>query len=419
MTDSLLERARQLVQWQRYQDAEQEIRQVLAIEPERVEALALLAICQAEQNNVEGAVQTIQNAIGLQADNDYLLFLQAVFYLRLDKWKEAEKFIRSAIAIEPHKAEYFGLLSNLCIHRKEWQQALENADAGLAVDPENLQCLNARSQALYKLDKKEEAYKTVQEALNKDPENEYTHTNVGWSLLEKGDHRQALAHFREALKINPSYTYAKAGLVEGLKSRYWFYRMFLRYAFWISNFKGRAQWAIFLGLFFGINILDNVASKNPELGVVLYPIIYLYFAFAISTWVITPLSNLFLRLNVYGRYALTRDEIRASGFVGVALLVGVVGILTWLLNGEAWYLRLGFVGITMMIPLGSMFAPRKLKYKIILMVYSAVLCLLAVAALIHLSATNGNDNTLFSLYAFGMLAYQWVVNILITRAASQ
>lgn len=415
MIDSLLERAHQLIQWQRYQDAEKELRQVLAAEPERIEALALLAICQAEQNNVDLAVKTIQNAIGIQPDNDYLLYLQALFYLRQEKIKDAEKFIRNAIAIQPHKAEYFGLLATLYLSRKEWQQAVDNANKGLEIDPENLQCLNTRAQALYKLDRKEDAYKTIQEALKKDPENEYTHTNVGWSLLEKGDHRQALVHFREALKINPGYAYAKAGLVEGLKSRYWFYRIFLRYAFWIGNLKGKAQWAILLGLYFGVRFLDSVASKDEEWAVILNPIIYLYFAFAISTWIITPLSNLFLRLNVYGRYALTRDEIRASGFVGIALLAGVAGIATWLINDHPWYLLAGIYGLTMMIPLGSMFSPRKQKSRLILILYAAGLGVIGIAALVQLAYTNGSANTLFTVYTFGILAYQWVVNALLTR----
>jgi len=415
MTDALLERAQQLIQWQRYNDAEKELRQVLAVEPERVEALALLAICQAEQKNTDLAIETIQNAIGLQPDNDYLLYLQSLFYLRQEKIKEAEKFIRNAIAIQPHKAEYFGLLAAICLNRKEWQLAVDNANAGLAIDPENLQCLNARAQALYKLDKKEDAYKTIQEALNKDPENEYTHTNLGWSLLEKGDHRQALVHFREALKINPSYAYAKAGMVEGLKSRYWFYRMFLRYAFWIGNLKGKAQWAILLGMYFGIRFLDNVASNNPSLAVILNPIIYLYFAFAISTWIITPLSNLFLRLNVYGRYALTRDEVRASAFVGVALLIGVAAMVTWLVNGHQWFLLVGIYGLSMMIPLGSMFTARSPRSKGILIGYTAALAVVGLAALIMPFFNVEIANTILTVYTIGILAYQWIVNALLTR----
>ena len=371
MIQAQLERAQQLVTLQRYKDAEAELRLVLSQQPENTHALALFSICLSEQGKTSEATKVIQNAIGKEPDNDYLLYLQALFYLNEDKLKDAEKFIRNAIAFDPHNADYFGLLSAINLKQKEWKQALENANKGLEVDPDNLQSLNSRSSALYKLDKKEEAYATIQEALNQDPENPHTHSNIGWSLLEKGDHKKALEHFREALKVDPGYEYAKAGMVEALKARYLFYRIFLKYAFWINNFKGKAQWAIILGLYFGVKFLNTLSNSNETLAVFLNPIIYLYFAFAISTWIITPLSNLFLRLNVYGRYALTEDEIKASSMVGVALLIGTGGFMVYLFDHNFLYCLIGIFGIGMMIPLASMLTPENKRSKTILISYTA------------------------------------------------
>ncbi len=414
MIDAQLERAQQLVTLQRYKDAETELRMVLSQQPENTQALALFAICLSEQGKTGEATQVIQRAIGKEPDNDYLLYLQALFHHNDNKLKEAEKFIRNAIAFDPHNADYFGLLSAINLKQKEWKQALDNANKGLEADPDNLQSLNSRSAALYKLDKKEEAYATIQEALNQDPENPHTHSNIGWGLLEAGDHKKALEHFREALKINPGYDYAKAGLVEALKARYLFYRLFLKYAFWISNFKGKAQWAIILGLYFGVKFLGKVSENNETLAVFLNPIIYLYIAFAISTWIITPLSNLFLRLNVYGRYALTDDEIKASNLVGIAFLVGASGFLAYLLAGDFLYCIIGIFGIGMMIPLSSMLTPEKKRSKNILAAYSVALAITGLAA-IFTQLSSGEVTVFFPIFTFGVVAYQWIANAFLIR----
>lgn len=414
MIQAQLERAQQLVSVQRYKDAETELRSILSLHPENTEALALFSICLSEQGKLSEAIKVIQSAIGKEPDNDRLLYLQALFYFNDDKPKEAEKFIRNAIAYDPHNADYFGILSAINLKQKNWQQALENANEGLEADPDNLQCLNSRSSALYKLDKKDEAYATIQEALNQDPENAHTHANVGWSLLEKGDHKKALEHFREALKINPGYDYAKAGMVQALKAQYLFYRIFLKYAFWISNFKGKAQWAIILGLYFGVKYLDHLSTSNPDLAVFLNPIIYLYIAFAISTWIITPLSNLFLRLNVYGRYALTEDETKSSTYVGLAFLVGVTGFLAYLFKDNFLYFMIGIVGIGMMIPLSSMLHPIKKRPRNILIAYAVGLTIAgALAILLH--ASTGVVTIFFPIFTFGVIAYQWISQAIAIR----
>jgi len=414
MIQPLLERAQQLIGLKRYSEAAKELQTALSLNPESAEALALFSICQAEMGNIEEAIKTIRVAISKQPDNDYHLYLLALFHYNQQKLDESEKVIRNAIAFQPHNPDYFGLLSAIKMHQKEYQQALDYANEGLAADPDNLQCLNIRSQALFKLDKKEDAYSTIQHALNQDPENEFTHTNLGWGLLEQGEHKKALEHFREALKINPHYAYAKAGLVEGLKARYWFYRLFLKYAFWLSNMKSKGQWMVILGLYFGVRILRGVAEMNDTLSLILTPIIYLYFAFAVSTWIIEPLSNLFLRLNVYGRYALTDEEIRSSNLVGISLAVGVIGGILALIDDRIVYVMLLIYGVSMMIPLASMFNARADKQRKILKFYAIGLAVVGFLALIQSLLIN-DVGILAMVYLFALIAYQWVANALIIR----
>jgi tetratricopeptide (TPR) repeat protein len=414
MTDQLVERASQLISQERYAEAEKYIKDILSAEPENTQALLMLSVCKSELEQHAESLALIKQVLGKEPDNDHFLYLCALFHLRNNEVKEAEKFIKNAIAYNPNSAAYFGLYAMIHIHNKEWALALAQANNGLAVDADDLSCLNARSTALFKLDRKTEAYDTINEALAQDPENDNTHVNIGWGLLEKGEHKQALEHFREALKLNPENKYAKAGLVEGLKARYFLYRMFLKYAFWIGNMKGGLQWAIIIGFYVGSRVLRSVADSNPSFAPFINPIIFLYTLFAVSTWVIGPISNLFLRLNVYGRYALTKEETTSSNFVGMALLTGIAGFVTLLFVDNFLFFMIGLFGITMMIPLSSMFNPVKPSAKRILIFYTVALVVVGLLAMLQY-VSIGEVGILATVYVIGIFAYQWIANAFITR----
>jgi Tfp pilus assembly protein PilF len=412
MVDSLLERASQLIQHQRFSEAEIQIREALTTDPNNPGAIMLLAICKSESGAHAEAIELGKKAIGLEPDNDYHLYLTGLFLYRHDSMKEAEKMVNNAIAFNPQEAAYFALSGMIQLHHKSWAAALEQANAGLALDGENTMCLNIRSTAQLKLGMKEESFETVREALQQNPQDSFTHGNVGWGLLEHGDHQKALEHFREALKLNPHNEHAKAGLVEALKARYWFYRIFLRYNFWVSNMKNKGQWFLIIGLYVGVRILRVVADNNEAWAPFLIPVIYLYFAFAISTWLMEPLSNLFLRLNVYGRYALRAEEIRSSNFVGVALALAILsGILA--LGGVSAMIPAVVYCLLMMIPLASMYNPRKESSQKILVIYTAVVGLMGAIGVWQLAF---NEEGIFAgLFLLGIVLYQWVANALMIR----
>lgn len=408
MNNPAIERSRQLIDLKRYSEAETQLVHVLASEPNHIEALILMSVCMSSQEKYKEAKSFIKSAVALQPDYDYALFLYALYSFQTDDLNEAQKHLSSAISFNPQEAEYFGLMALILAQKKDWSKSLNAANQGLGINAENLTCLNARSTALFKLNRKEDAFKTISEALNQDPENDATHTNLGWGVLEKGSPANALEHFREALKINPQNQNAKAGMVEALKARYWIYRVFLRYAFWVSNFNKKGQWLVLIGMYLGFRVLRSIAETNPTLAPFLFPMIYLYFTFAISTWIVAPLSNLFLRFNIYGRYALTEDEINSSNFVAFSLGLAFIGLSLFVFN-SSFGLPLIIFGVGMMIPLSSMLNPTKSGHRKILIGYSILLAAIATLE-ITLIAVSGQQSLLGIIFVFGVFAYQWLVN---------
>jgi tetratricopeptide (TPR) repeat protein len=239
---------------------------------------------------------------------------------------------------------------------------LDAARQGLAIDPDDDACANFQAMALTKLGRQSDADATIERALERNPENAYTHANRGWTLLEQGDHPRALDHFREALRIDPTLDWARQGIVEALKARYFLYRVMLKFFFWMSRLSTGVQWGIIIGGLVGQRVLNNLAANNPPLRPFVWPILGAYFAFVLMTWLASPLFNLLLRLNRYGRLALSREQVATSNWVGsmlVAAFACVAGALACFLAEQLLFAAgiglLGLVFVLVTLPLSTIF----------------------------------------------------------------
>lgn len=413
MHSQMIERAQILIQQNRYQDAEKILKDVLKDSPENITVLYLLAEVNIQQNRTAEAEKLIDMAIGIAPYFSHLFYIKARVKLQEGNILVAEQIIQQAINIDPEQAHYFSLWASLKLRQKKYQEALDRADDALAIDAEDILGLNIRSTALLKLDRKEESFQTIEGALREDPNNAYTHANYGWNLLEKGETKQALQHFREALKNDPSNGSAKAGMVEALKANNFIYRWFLKYSFWIGNLTQKNQWVTIIGIYFLFRIMRYIADKYEALQPVLYPVLGVLALIAFSTWVITPISNLFLRFNKFGRHLLSKKEILSSNFVAGSVLVFTIGIIGYFLQIQEKYLALAVFGFSMMIPLSTMFLPT--KYKNVLLIYSIGLFLVGTLAIVDIFQTGEMVSDFIPIYLFALIAYQWVANFMLIK----
>lgn len=218
--------------------------------------------------------------------------------------------------------------------QRRWQDALDAAEEGLRLDPEHAGCANLRAMALVKLGRRGEAGATIDSALAKDPENATTHANRGWTLLEQRDPARALEHFRESLRLDPDNAWARQGIVEALKARNPVYAVMLRYFLWMSKLSRRAQWGVILGGYVGNRLLAGAAAANPEIAPLVLPLRILYVAFVLLTWTAQPLFNLVLRLDRFGRLALSDEEIVESNSIGAVILLGLLSLGACIVAGS-------------------------------------------------------------------------------------
>ncbi|MFM7855290.1 MAG: hypothetical protein ACKO96_26030, partial [Flammeovirgaceae bacterium] len=118
--------------------------------------------------------------------------------------------------------------------------------------------------------------------------------------------------------------------------------------------------------------------------------------------------------NVYGRYALTENEIKASNFVGVSLIIGAIGAVFYIFTPIDLYFLIGFFGLTMMLPLASVFNPEKNIHKKILIGYTCLMAFFGIASIVF-EFMNISGGTPFTIYLIAFVAYQFLANALATR----
>jgi tetratricopeptide (TPR) repeat protein len=315
-----------LYQQDRYALAEQELRLAVAEEPEDPTAHAFLALCLAEQGKLDPAEGEAGLAIRYGPDDPFAHLVLAHVLFKRGRPAEAERVARESLRLDPTDAGTYAVLAAIRHDRRDWRGALEAAEDGLAHDPSHPGCTAARTLALLQLGRADDAGDAAADALRRNPDDPLAHTAQGWAELHAGRPRQALTHFREALRLDPSSEWARDGMIEALKARYWLYRQILRFFLWMGRLGRTAQWGLILGLLVVQQVLAQVGRANPALRPLTTPLLLALLAFVILTWVAEPLFNLLLRLNRFGRFALGRDQRRQSHWVGAVLLAGLLAL---------------------------------------------------------------------------------------------
>jgi tetratricopeptide (TPR) repeat protein len=413
ISDSQL-RAQFFINSRRFDEAENQLKQSLAQNPHDADSLNLLAYCCMMQNKYKEALAHIDNAIGYDPTNGRHFYIRAFIKYEDSDYKTAESNILEAIKLDPLEPEYFSLLANIRIHNANFKEALDAANNGLSIDAENLSCLNARTIALLKLKKADAAYATIEKALNYNPSDSQTHTTFGYALLENGESQLSLVHFREALRLSPGNESARRGIIEAMKSRYLVYRLFLRYAFWLSRLKGNVQWGFIIGLYILIRIIDSVADHNPGVAPFLYPVIYLYTTFVVFTWLIMPLSNLFLQLNKFGRFALNKTEKFYAKMIGFLLSGAIVSVVCLLLLQQAFFFNIAIVSVTLCLPMAAMQHIVRKEHLRGMWALVGFMALVGIAMTIF-TAMGRTGGPLFMIYIFSALGSQILANYYLSK----
>lgn len=414
-----LARAALLYDHSRYEEAERELRGILAEAPRDAQAHALLAMCLAHQDKLDDAQSEIEQAIALEPAWAHAHYGRAAVLLQRRRFPEAEQSAREAVRLDPADADNYAQLAATLFAQDRWQESLAAAVEGLAHDAENAGCESYRTMALTKLGRQREAIAAVDQSLARNPESAMGHANKGWALLHEGQPKPALIHFREALRLDPTFDYARAGMVEALKAQNPVYRWMLAYFLWMSRLSPRVRWVVILGGYFGSRVLRSAADRNPALSPWITPVLLAYLAFVLLTWFSMPLFNLLLRVSRFGRHALSRDQRVAANWFALCLAAFVVGAIAAAITRYDLAIAVAVFGLGMALPTTTTFAcepgwPRRMMGWYSAAMAAAGLVVIAGFA-VELTSGVSTDrwtSPFITVFLLGVIGAPWMANYL-------
>lgn len=414
-----LARAQLLYHQSRYDLAEKEVRRVLGEMPHDPGAHALLALCLAQQDKLDEAQAEAEQAVVLAPDWAYTHHCRSEVLEHRKRYADAEAAARQAIELEPLDPDYHARLAATLYYQQKWREALDAAMEGLSHDPEHVACNHLRTMALTKLGRQGDAVASVDSVLAREPNDAMAHTNKGWALLHQRKPREALDHFREALRLAPTFEYAQQGIVEALKARNPIYRWMLVYFLWMARLSNRARWAVIIGGYIGVKILNRIAREKPEFALWILPLILLYLVFVLLTWFAYPSFNLMLRFNKFGRYALSRDQRTASNWFAacLALLVCalVAGVVT---EAPLAFLVAGFA-VGMALPLVTIYQCHVGWPRQAMTLFGLAMALVGSTAIAFAALQLNGAETFILLFVLGFIVTPWLANYLMTATATR
>lgn len=408
-----LARARLLLAQSRPADAERETMLALATQPQDPDALALLALSRLEQNKRVEALAAAREAVGLAPDNAHLHYIHALVLHRSERDPEARPEAQEALRLDPGDPDIFVLLASIELAQRNWPAALAAAEQALALDPEHVNAANLRSMALVRLGRKSEAMATVDHALHRAPENAFSHANQGWNCLHRNDPKRAQDHFREALRLEPDLEYAREGMLEALKARNPVYRGMLAYFLWMGRLGARYQWALIVGLYFGGQVLVDLARSSSPYRWLWWLLLGLFCGFVYLTWTAQPMFNFLLRFNRFGRHVLSRDQRVATNWFGPFFIAALAAVAWFVATDSLVALCTAYFLAILSIGVAATFM-RRGRSRTILASATGLLALVAIAAMIP--GANGEvPNAFASLFVYGFIGFQLLANGLATR----
>ena len=389
-------RVQLLLSQSRHAQAAQELRRQLGHDPHDFVAHSLLAVCLLEQDQPADAQAEAELAIHLAPEYDFAFYALALIEHRQHHPKESLAAINQALALDPNDVDYYHLLGQLRLQSGQWQAALLAAQTGLSLDAEHAGLHGLQARALARQGHADEARTAARSALGYAAASSGTQAQAGWVALETNRSAEALEHFREALRLDPESDFAREGLVEALKARYWVYRTFMRFVYWSGSLSDGVRRGLFLGAY--------VVTRFVR------PLLPVYLAFVFMSWFSDVIFESLLRANSYGRLALSEQQTRRSNqFLGLlAVAVGAL-VLRLAQPGLPGVSLLGMVALGLLFPLAGTWrlpagtpAWQRSRW--------AGFGLAAVGLLAVGLSTLGEAgaDTLFSAFLIGTLVYTWV-----------
>jgi hypothetical protein len=185
------------------------------------------------------------------------------------------------------------------------------------------------------------------------------------------------------------------------------------------------QWGVIIGGYFLNRALISAAKANPDLAPWLLPFRIVYLAIVLLTWTADPLFNLLLRVNKFGRLALSEEQSTASSWFAAVVFPALASLaLCFVFGFDSIFILSALVFGMLMIPVAGMFRASIGWPRTLLMCYTAGLAVAGLAALCFFGLAGWQDGKAgrewldlgkgtLGLFITGSIIFMWGANVII------
>ena len=163
-------RARAAIGAEKFTEAEQQARDVLALEPANIDALEILFLCQQRFGDAAGAERTLRKVIHLAPAKQWPRGDLARLMLGLQRPAEAEQVLAEAVAVDPSHADAHAMLGSLLSEREALVPGAVHLQAAIDLAGPHPQLMVNLGRNLMRQGKLEEAQPLLEGAAEKAPQ---------------------------------------------------------------------------------------------------------------------------------------------------------------------------------------------------------------------------------------------------------
>ncbi len=188
----------------RSQEASEEYRRALELDPKREVTRAAFGIALAHAGHPEEGIAELRIAIE-QGPNDVGHRIDLGNALSdLGRRAEAEESYRTAVDLDPKHAEAHSRLGVLLLQEDRSDEAIDEFRAAIELDPNDVQSRSNLGFLLLQQNELDEALSVLQAATELGPQHGSVYYNLGDVLSRQGKLQEALPNYRKAVELAPT-----------------------------------------------------------------------------------------------------------------------------------------------------------------------------------------------------------------------
>lgn len=215
--EGYVQRAELLAELGRYDEAAAEVGFAIALEPDNVAALVMLAMVKLAAGKPEEALTAADMAVAAAPELIHPLVIRGHALADLRRFKAAAAVADEVLALGPDDAYAQRSAAAILAEARNGQQAINAAWRGVELAPEEPQAHLVLGLVAARMELFDLAERAYREALRLDPELAEAQHNIGVIRLEQRRYSEALEHLADAAAMAPTRSDGGRTIGDGLR----------------------------------------------------------------------------------------------------------------------------------------------------------------------------------------------------------